>query len=562
MRFTNAFVVSALAIGSFAVDVGLENAASLEIREIESGEVSVLVPKTRQVENKETTFSVNGCHFHGDVQYCLDADGNEGYIDPVPKNAPESYTGCHSHGNETFCMNGDDEVQFIPGEKDTESDDDHDHEHEHEDEHEHEHEEDEDEGATFSVDGCHFHDDVQYCLDADGNEGYIDPVPKNAPESYTGCHSHGNETFCMNGDEEVQFILGEKDTEATTSGTNCHFHAGVEHCVDDNENKDTETCEKVDRDYNIPIRIGALFAILVTSAIGSFGPMVLKSLFKLNQENIFITIVKQFGTGVVISTAFVHLMTHAALVWANSCLHIGYEAVGPAITIAGIFVAFIVEYIAYRLLSKSLKSRSTVSQITASGDVEQKIESQEQTLDESSDNGNDLAAASHHNHGLDQSVKDKISVFILECGIIFHSILIGLTLVVAGDSYFITLFIVIVFHQFFEGLALGSRIADIRANLLTKLSMAGAFAIITPIGMAIGVGVLHKFNGNDVSTIIALGTLDSFSAGVLLWTGLIEMWAHDWLDGHLRTSNWIHTSLAMVSLIAGLLLMSLLGNWA
>ena len=37
---------------------------------------------------------------------------------------------------------------------------------------------------------------------------------------------------------------------------------------------------------------------------------------------------------------------------------------------------------------------------------------------------------------------------ILEAGIIFHSILIGITLVVTDDVYFITLFIVIVFHQF------------------------------------------------------------------------------------------------------------------
>lgn len=47
-----------------------------------------------------------------------------------------------------------------------------------------------------------------------------------------------------------------------------------------------------------------------------------------------------------------------------------------------------------------------------------------------------------------------------------------------------------------------------------KLLMAAAFALITPLGMAIGIGVLNKFNGNDPSTIIALGTLDSFSAGI------------------------------------------------
>ena len=144
------------------------------------------------------------------------------------------------------------------------------------------------------------------------------------------------------------------------------------------------------------------------------------------------------------------------------------------------------------------------------------------------------------------------------------SLVIGLTLVVAGDSYLITLFIVILFHQMFEGIALGSRIASIgtgpgslkrsseesgtytppdtksagvqtstpTANVPQLLSpekavstrgkmiMALAFSLVTPIGMAIGIGVLHKFNGNDPSTLVALGTLDAFSAGILVWVGI------------------------------------------
>ena len=77
--------------------------------------------------------------------------------------------------------------------------------------------------------------------------------------------------------------------------------------------------------------------------------------------------------------------------------------------------------------------------------------------------------------------------------------------------------------------------------------------------MAIGIGVLNKFNGNDPSTLIALGTLDSFSAGVLLWTGLIEMWSHDWLRP-LEKQFFCKTTVALVSLILGMLLMSLLGS--
>lgn len=174
--------------------------------------------------------------------------------------------------------------------------------------------------------------------------------------------------------------------------------------------------------------------------------------------------------------------------------------------------------------------------------------------------------------------------------------MIGLTLVVAGDSFFITLAIVIIFHQMFEGIALGTRIAALghgtsaaamattshghahfhdtppisvdrsgpsSVSLFKKLMLATGFAIVTPIGMAIGIGVLHKFNGNDPSTIIAIGTLDALSAGILVWVGLVEMWAHDWmLGGELTNANLLTTVLSMVGLVAGMILMSVLGKWA
>lgn len=114
----------------------------------------------------------------------------------------------------------------------------------------------------------------------------------------------------------------------------------------------------------------------------------------------------------------------------------------------------------------------------------------------------------------------------------------------------------------FEGLALGTRIAALdRTRLLTKLLMALAFALITPLGMAIGIGVLDHFNGNDPATIVTIGTLDAFSAGILLWVGLVQMLAKDWMYGDLRRARMPVVLLAMSSFVLGLALMSLLGRW-
>jgi zinc transporter 1/2/3 len=92
--------------------------------------------------------------------------------------------------------------------------------------------------------------------------------------------------------------------------------------------------------------------------------------------------------------------------------------------------------------------------------------------------------------------------------------------------------------------------------------MAASFALVTPIGMAIGIGVLDFFNGSDPSTIVAIGTLDALSAGILAWVGIVEMLARDWMSGGLLHARWGKTSAAMLSLIAGLVLMSVLGKWA
>lgn len=105
-------------------------------------------------------------------------------------------------------------------------------------------------------------------------------------------------------------------------------------------------------------------------------------------------------------------------------------------------------------------------------------------------------------------------------------------------------------------------------SLRKKMGLASLFAFVTPLGMAIGIGVLHTFNGNDPSTIIAIGTLDALSAGILVWVGVVEMWAGDWMVGshgakaELADADGLTVGVAGVGLVGGLVVMSVLGKWA
>ncbi|KAF4469286.1 zinc transporter [Fusarium albosuccineum] len=459
-----------------------------------------------------------------------------------------------------------------------------------------------------AITDCHLHASELYCFA--GETEYLVDVKVTAttdvPSRYTDCHSHGSDMYCVDSDgedvsvqaegseseedhdhehsEEEHSHEEEESSEAESSGENehCHFHAGVEHCTGGSDSESEEagsssSCQPRQRDYNIGLRVGLLFVILATSALGVFGPILLHKMMPA-KLNLVLIVLKQFGTGIIISTAFIHLFTHAFLMFSNECIgELGYEATTSAILMAGLFLSFLIEYIGHRIVLAKTRASAGLSQSERKGVF--------------------LST-------------EVVSILVMEVGILFHSLLIGLTLVVSGDEYFITLFVVILFHQMFEGIALGSRIATIGTiadakvvstvrtsqetssaqdsdkaptptetvsseeeipvglTMKKKLGLAALFAFITPIGMAIGIGVLQQFNGNDKSTLIAIGTLDALSAGILVWVGVVEMWAGDWMTGahghkaELADADLITTALAGLGLVSGLVIMSLLGKWA
>ncbi|KAL6352417.1 hypothetical protein LRP88_14184 [Fusarium phalaenopsidis] len=404
----------------------------------------------------------------------------------------ESLTGCHMHGTKHYCMNPDGgEVQVLAeneaaptqtAAKET--------------------------GKSSAADSdkitavteCHMHETSLYCMGPSSTEYYVQTTITNT------------EDYCMSDDGEAPIILAE-DVEsgaADPEEEHCHFHAGVEY-------------------------------VALQSRV--FGP-ILMSTFMPIKSNLFLTVLKQFGTG---------LFTHATMMFGNECLgELLYEATTAAIVMAGLFISFLIEYFVHRAMrwqeNKENKSEGVMSPQA-------------------------LAKA------------ELTNVTIMEA-------VIGITLVVAGDSFFITLSIVIIFHQLFEGIALGTRIAAAgygqtplahfhshghshspapavdrtgtsTVSLTKKLILGAGFALVTPIGMAIGIGVLNVFNGNNPSTLIALGTLDALSAGILVWVGLVEMWAQDWMwGGELTEAGPVTTTLALLGLVCGMVLMSLLGKWA
>lgn len=102
-------------------------------------------------------------------------------------------------------------------------------------------------------------------------------------------------------------------------------------------------------DYNTPLHIGSVFIILFLSFSACAFPMLVIKFPRLHIPSSFLFVVRHFGTGVLIATAFVHLLPTAFVSLGNPCLSKfwtdDYPAMPGAIALAAIFLVTVVEMV-------------------------------------------------------------------------------------------------------------------------------------------------------------------------------------------------------------------------
>jgi zinc transporter ZupT len=158
-----------------------------------------------------------------------------------------------------------------------------------------------------------------------------------------------------------------------------------------------------------------------------------------------------------------------------------------------------------------------------------------------------------------------LQCLLLEAGILFHSVFIGMAISVATGPPFVVFLVAIAFHQTFEGLALGSRIAGLH---LPKLSyrpwlMVLAYGTTTPIGQAIGLIVHNFYDPMSQTGLLMVGFMNAISSGLLLFAGLVQLLAEDFLtDKSYKTLHGRRRVNAFVAVVGGALLMALVGAFA
>ncbi|AEO64330.1 uncharacterized protein THITE_2042204 [Thermothielavioides terrestris NRRL 8126] len=158
----------------------------------------------------------------------------------------------------------------------------------------------------------------------------------------------------------------------------------------------------------------------------------------------------------------------------------------------------------------------------------------------------------------------SLNITLLEGGILFHSVFVGMTVSITIDG-FVVLLIAILFHQVFEGLGLGSRIAAVpypRRSIRPWLLVV-AFGTTAPIGQAIGLIARDSYDPNSAFGLIIVGVFNAISAGLLLYAALVDLLAADFLSEEANaTLTKKDRILAFGCVILGAIGMSIVGAFA
>lgn len=370
------------------------------------------------------------------------------------------------------------------------------------------------------------------------------------------------------------------------------------------------TCETGnDYDGHLGLRVAAIFIIWITSSIGGIFPVYAKRQQGSNLPEWPFFIAKYFGSGVIVATAFIHLLSPAEDALRNPCLTgpITEYSWAEGIILMTIFVLFFVELMVMRFgnfeeshdhspshghshqhspLETEVKQRdkspssndsfelpSTSKEEVSSLTVAPHLRSRAQLHTTHQPGEDHLSHVRSHTDieesadllSLEDYQAQLTAIFILEFGIVFHSVFIGLTLAVAGAE-FNTLFVVLIFHQTFEGLGLGSRLAVTpwpKSKRFTPYVLGLIYGLSTPLAIAVGLGVRKTYPPGSATTLIVNGVFDSISAGILIYTGLVELMAHEFMFSQsMRRAriSVVLTAFGLMCLGAGL--MALLGKWA
>ncbi|XP_058198816.1 zinc transporter 6, chloroplastic [Rhododendron vialii] len=316
------------------------------------------------------------------------------------------------------------------------------------------------------------------------------------------------------------------------------------------------------------LKLISILVIFVTSVVGISSPVMLARLF--HGKPVYdkaILIIKCFAAGVILSTSLVHVLPDAFDALADcqvSSRHPWKDfPFSGLVTLIGVLTALLVDLTATSHVDShghghGHGKNSHYAPIGTSEELAARRKSAE--------SGGELGVIGERSAAEELlRMKQRLVSQVLEIGIIFHSVIIGVTMGMSQNQCTIRpLVAALAFHQIFEGMGLGGCIAQAGFSFGTTAYMCFLFSVTTPVGIVLGM-IIFSLTGYDDSSLNALileGILGSLSSGILIYMGLVDLIALDFFHSKLMSSEpWLKKA-SFVALVLGSTSMSILALWA
>ncbi|KAJ3230129.1 hypothetical protein HDU78_008598 [Chytriomyces hyalinus] len=293
---------------------------------------------------------------------------------------------------------------------------------------------------------------------------------------------------------------------------------------------------------------GALL-LLAASSTGIAFSMILVN-HRSESLDGFVQLSKMFGIGVLLSTAWIHLLPSAFEQFSNPSLDPYWKEYGT--NHVGLF-ALIATFIVQRI---EFSAKNAMSQLNARLDARTSI--QMESGDAPCEETPLIAPATSSSYPGNK----EVTVVLLEIGILFHSAIMGVTLGVSPSDAFSKLIVPICFHQLFEGMALGVLVGGLNVSKSHKRVLWGLYPIATPIAVGIGAAIRSIYNPDSPAIILAQGILEALSAGILFYNTYVELMSEEVVHS-LKFHTYSHgfKQVCFLAMYLGAASMAIVGIW-
>lgn len=320
------------------------------------------------------------------------------------------------------------------------------------------------------------------------------------------------------------------------------------------------------------VAIGVLF---IVSLCGVLLPFYIVRRFAVEvMQGKAWCLIRSFTTGLVCSVAVMHVL-------ADADDHLRKVTVFPmanAVMLLGVFIMVMLEEFG----AMGMEVLSTPSPAAEAGC--ERLPEAEAAQTQRRLGGRACCVGHVHQHpllapdgaGL-QGSRRRLVVYFMEASVAVHSVLVGLGLGIMkhGRAKVAALALALLFHQFFEGMALGMAAVRAELSVQSAVHFIAAFALSCPLGGAVGIYAADFYDDDDPKTSWVLGILNALPAGMLVHIGFCQLLAEDFgehaeggqerdYDGKLGQPRrgWALRVLKLCTFFAGGALMTFLAVWA